>query len=81
MHSFTCNLSNTCTCKLSNTYTFKMTNACTCKLLRITLSLHIYGWHITYGCMHACMFPHNYNHTNSDAPSSTNHPTEWKSLL
>ena len=54
MHSFTCNLSNTCTCKLSNTYTFKMTNACTCKLLRITLSLHIYGWHITYGCMHAC---------------------------
>ena len=77
MHSFTCNLSNTCTCKLSNTYTFKMTNACTCKMLRITLSLHIYGWHITY----ACMFPHNYNHTNSDEPSSKNHPTEWKSLL
>ena len=78
MHSFTSNLSNTCTCKLSNTYTFKMTNACTCKMMRITLSLHIYGWNITYGCMHACMFPHNYNHTSSDAPSYTNHPTKWK---
>ena len=55
MHSFTCNLSNTCTCKLSNTYTFKMTNACTCKLLRITYPFKSMD-DISHmdACMHAC---------------------------